>query len=66
MPDLADLDFQPHQLAHLPLAAEYIQRLGVTSAVEAALPRDGRNKVSDAECVALMILNILSGRLGIT
>jgi len=63
--DLADLDFQPHQLAHLPLAAEYIQRLGVMSAVETALPRDGRNKVSDAECVALMVLNILSGRVGL-
>jgi len=63
--DLADLDFQPHQLAHLPLAAEYIQRLWVTSAVESVLPRDGRNKVSDAECVALMILNILSGRVGL-
>ncbi len=33
--------------------------------MEAALPRDGRNKVSDAECVALMILNILSGRVGL-
>jgi transposase len=65
VPDLADLDFQPRQLAHLPLAAEYIRRLGILSAVDAALPRDGRNKVSDAECVALMILNILSGRVGL-
>lgn len=65
MTDLADLDFQPHQLAHLPITTEYIQRLGILTAVDEALPRDGRNKVSDAECVALMILNILSGRVGL-
>ena len=65
MTDLADLDFQPHQLAHLPIAAEYISRVGILRAVDEALPRDGRNKVSDAECVALMILNILSGRVGL-
>ena len=65
MTDLTDLDFQPHQLAHLPLAADYMRRLGILTAVDAALPRDGRNKVSDAECVALMILNILSGRVGL-
>jgi len=63
--DLADLDFQPRQLAHLPLAVEYIRRLGILTAVDAVLPRDGRNKVSDAECVALMILNILSRRVGL-
>jgi len=63
--DLADLDFEPCQLAHLPLAAEHIHRLGVSAAVDEALPRDGRNKVSDAECVALMIQNILSGRVGL-
>lgn len=65
MTDLADLDFQPHQLAHLPIAAECISRLGILRAVDEALPRDGRNKVSDAECVALMIVNILSGRVGL-
>ena len=65
MTDLADLDFQPRQLAHLPLAVEYIRRLGILTAVDAVLPRDGRNKVSDAECVALMILNILSRRVGL-
>jgi len=49
----------------LPLIAEYTRRLGILRAVEEALPRDGRNKVSHAECVGLMMLNILSGRVGL-
>ena len=53
MTDLADLDLQPHQLAHLPIAAECISRLGILRAVDEALPRDGRNKVSDAEAMVL-------------
>ncbi|MBT7304068.1 MAG: IS1634 family transposase [Victivallales bacterium] len=65
MSDLADLDFHPSQLAHLPIISEYTRRLGILGAVDAALPRDGRNKVSDAECVGLMMLNILSGRVGL-
>jgi len=63
--DLADLDFEPCQLAPLPLIAEYTRRLGILRAVDAALPRDGRNKVSDAECVAVMMHNILSSRVGL-
>lgn len=65
MPDLADLDLQPCPLAHLPVIAEYTRRLGILRAVDAALPRDGRNKVSDAECVAVMMHNILSSRVGL-
>jgi len=65
MPDLEDLVFRPCPLAHLPLISMVARRLGIHSAVDAALPRDGRNKVSDAECVDLMLLNILSGRVGL-
>ncbi len=65
MTNLDNLEFSSFPLAHLPLISEYIHRLGISKQVNLALPPDGRNKVSDAECVALMVLNILSGRVGL-
>jgi len=50
---------------HLPLVREAISELGLEAALEARLPPDPRMKVSDADCVLVMILNILHGRVAL-
>jgi len=65
MTDLADYELQSIPLGHLPVVAEYVHRLGIHATIDEVLPMDRRMKVSDAECVTLMILNILQGRCGL-
>ncbi|MCP3962754.1 MAG: IS1634 family transposase [bacterium] len=57
-----DIDLRTRHLGHLPLVRALIAKLGVDQAVNEVLPKDPRSRVSDADCVAAMILNILSGR----
>jgi len=52
-------------LRHLPLLREMIGRLGIRDEVHKALPPDPRNRVVDADCVVLMIENILHGRVAL-
>ena len=59
---LDTLDLQTRHLGHLPLIRALISKLGVDAVLDDLLPKDPRNRVSDADCVAAMILNILSGR----
>lgn len=60
LPD--DLDFQTRHVGHLPLIRALITKLGIDAVFDEALPKDPRSRVSDADCVAAMILNVLSGR----
>lgn len=57
-----DLDIQAHPLGHLPLVAGVLDDLGVTAVLSEHCPMDPRSKVSDADCVVAMVLNILGGR----
>jgi transposase len=57
-----DLDVQALPLGHFPLVMALLDDLGVTEALDERLPRDPRSHVSDADCVAVMVLNILGGR----
>lgn len=59
------LDLQPVVLRHLPVLREAIDRLGIREVVEECLPSDPRSQVSDADCVTLMIANILHGRVAL-
>ena len=52
-------------LRHLPLLREMIGRLGIRDVVHRELPPDPRNRVVDADCVVLMIENILHGRVAL-
>jgi len=57
-----DLDLSSLHLGHLPLVRAITQRLGIDSVIDALSPMDPRSVVSDADCVAAMVMNILSGR----
>jgi len=57
-----DLDLHTAHLGHLPLVRALITQLGIDEVLDELLPKDPRNRVSDAQCVAAMILNVLSGR----
>lgn len=61
-PPLGDLGFEAVPLGHLPLVSAILDDLGVSSVLDELLPKDPRSKVSDADCVAAMVLNILGGR----
>ena len=52
-------------LRHLPLLREMIGRLGIREVVHRELPPDPRNRVVDADCVVLMIENVLHGRVAL-
>ena len=52
-------------LRHLPLLREMIDRLGIRDVVHRELPPDPRNRVVDADCVVLMIENVLHGRVAL-
>lgn len=57
-----DLELSSRHLAHLPLIRALVKKLGIDDAVNELSPKDSRSRVSDADCVAAMIVNILSGR----
>ena len=59
---LDNLDFRTAHLGHFPLIRALITKLGIDRVLNEVLPQDPRSRVSDADCVAVMILNILSGR----
>jgi len=61
----ATTELKPAVLRHLPLVGHTIDRLGISDVIDRLLPKDGRMAVSDAQCVRLMILNILHGRVAL-
>jgi transposase len=62
-PDDLVLDAKP--IAHLPLIRGVIDRLRIQEVIDDLLPPDPRSKVSDGECVKVMLLNILQGRVAL-
>jgi transposase len=63
--DTDDLEIRSLAVGHLPLIRACIDQLGIMDVLNAHLPRHPLAKASDAECVAVMILNIMSGRVGL-
>jgi len=61
----ADAELRPARVAHLPLVRDAIECLGINGVINRLLPGDGRMMVRDADCVTLMILNILHGRVAL-
>lgn len=57
-----DLDLVPRVLGHLPLQRALIRKLGIEAVLDEILPKDPRSRVSDADCIVAMVLNVLSGR----
>src|SRR5690606_22414215 len=57
----SDLRLEPRPVAHLPLVRAIIDQLQIVEAVDEHVPMDPRSRVSEGECVALMLLNILEG-----
>lgn len=52
-------------LGHLPLVRHAIDALGIREVVDRLSPPDPRMAVSDGDCVAVMILNVLAGRVAL-
>lgn len=52
-------------IGHLPLIRAVIDDLGVVPVLEERCPKHPLAVVSDADCVVLMILNLLSGRVAL-
>ncbi len=61
-PAVEDVEVEALPLGHLPIVAALVDDLGITDALDALLPKDPRSKVSDADCVMAMVMNILGGR----
>lgn len=61
----ADLELLPKPVGHLPLIRAVIEQLHIPAILDEMLPTDARCRVSDAECVTVMILNILEGRVAL-
>jgi len=52
-------------LRHLPLVRHAIAAIGIDEVLAEQLPSDPRNRVRDADCVTLMIENVLHGRVAL-
>ena len=59
------IDLRPVQVRHLPVLHEAVDRLGIYDTTLDCLPADPRMVVNDADCLAVMILNILHGRVAL-
>ena len=61
----SQIKVRPAQLRHLPVLREAIDRLHIRDVLNKSLPADSRGIVSDADCVTVMLLNILHGRVAL-
>jgi transposase len=59
------LDIRSAPVAHLPVLRALIDRLGIHAILDDLLPKHPLPRVSDADCVVTMILNILCGRVAL-
>jgi transposase len=57
--------FRAAVLRHLPLIRHAIGAIGIDQVLSEQLPPDPRNRVTDADCVTLMIENVLHGRVAL-
>lgn len=60
-----DSDLQAVPVAHLPVLRALIDQLGIHEILDAALPKHPLSRVSDADCVVAMMLNVLCGRVAL-
>src|SRR3954469_22891659 len=63
--ETSDLDVHSVPVAHLPVIRALIDELGIHAIIDAALPQHPLSRVSDADCVVAMMLNILCGRVAL-
>jgi len=63
MPTLPEFSAIP--VAHLPVLRALIDRLGIHDILDRSLPKHPLSRVSDADCVVAMMLNILCGRVAL-
>lgn len=59
-PDRPQFD-PPQRLGHLPVVADVIRRMGIADLIDQAAPPDPRSKVSNGECVTLILLGVFAG-----
>jgi transposase len=52
-------------VAHLPVLRALIDQLGIHAIIDEVLPQHSLSRVSDADCVVAMMLNILCGRVAL-
>src|SRR6478672_3115921 len=57
-----DLDIVARPVAHLPFVRAVVDQLGLLEVIEERCPKHPLNRVSDAQCVLALILNVLCGR----
>ena len=60
-----DLEIRSLPVGHLPVIRACLEKLGVFDALDEYLPRHPLAHASDGECLAVMVLNILSGRVAL-
>ena len=65
IPTHVDPEIQACPVAHLPALRALIDQLGIHEIVEKALPKHPLSRVSDADCVVVMMLNTLCGRVAL-
>jgi transposase len=58
----SDLDILSRPVAHLPFVRAVVDQLGILQAIDQRCPEHPLNRVSDAQCVLALILNVLCGR----
>ena len=60
-----DLEIRSLPVGHLPVIRACLDQLGVFDVLDEHLPRHPLAHASDAECLAVMVLNVLSGRVAL-
>lgn len=58
-------EIQAAPVAHLPVLRALIDELGIHAIIDEFLPQHPLSRVSDADCVVTMILNVLCGRVAL-
>lgn len=56
---------RPLPVRHLPLIRHALDELGIRAAIDRLSPPDPRHQVTDGDCVAVMVMNILHGRVAL-
>jgi len=62
---ISESDVSGGPIAHLPVIRALIDQLGIHDILDEALPRHPLSRVSDADCVVVMMLNVLCGRVAL-
>jgi len=57
-----ELDILARPVAHLPFVRAVVGQLGILEMVDERCPKHPLNRVSDAQCVLALVLNVLCGR----